>query len=109
VRDCYKGAFSARETIAQWPLVRKAEDDWIYPYQENADIMFNSAYLVEFAVLRNHAEPILESVPKNCPEYSEAHRLLKFIHFFTPVPDNEIPATSLLREFVGGSSFTYPR
>lgn len=109
VRDCYKGAFSARETIAQWPLVRKAEEDWIYPYQEKADVMFNSAYLVEFAVLRNHAEPILESVPKNCPEYSEAHRLLKFIHYFTPVPDNEIPATSLLREFVGGSTFTYPR
>ena len=109
VRDCYKGAFTARETLAQWPLVRKAEDEWIYPYQENADVMFNSAYLVEFAVLRNHAEPILESVPKNCPEYAEAHRLLKFIHYFTPVPDNEIPATSLLREFVGGSSFTYPR
>ena len=109
VRDCYKGAFTARETIAQWPLVRKAEEEWIYPYQENADVMFNSAYLVEFAVLRNHAEPILESVPKNCPEYAEAHRLLKFIHYFTPVPDNEIPATSLLREFVGGSSFTYPR
>ncbi len=109
VRDCYKGAFSARETIAQWPLVREAEEQWIYPYQENADVMFNSAYLVEFAVLRNHAEPILESVPKNCPEYGEAHRLLKFIHYFTPVPDNEIPATSLLREFVGGSSFTYPR
>lgn len=109
VRDCYKGAFTARETIAQWPLVRKAEEEWIYPYQEKADVMFNSAYLVEFAVLRNHAEPILESVPKNCPEYSEAHRLLKFIHYFTPISDNEIPNTSLLREFVGGSSFTYPR
>ena len=109
VRDCYKGAFTARETIAQWPLVRKAEEEWIYPYQENADVMFNSAYLVEFAVLRNHAEPLLESVPKNCPEYSEAHRLLKFIHYFTPVPDNEIPGTSLLREFLGGSAFTYPR
>ncbi len=109
VRDAYKGAFSPRETIAQWPLVREAEDKWIYPYQENADVMFNSAYLVEFAVLRNHAEPILESVPKNCPEYSEAHRLLKFIHYFLPVSDREIPSTSLLREFVGGSSFTYPR
>ena len=109
VRDCYKGAFSAQQTISQWPRVREAEDQWIYPYQENADVMFNSAYLVEFAVLRNHAEPILESVPKNCPEYAEAHRLLKFIHYFTPVPDSEIPSTSLLREFVGGSSFTYPR
>ena len=107
VRDYNKGAFTARQTISQWPKVRAAEDQWIYPYQENADVMFNSAYLVEFAVLRNHAEPILSSVPKNCPEYAEAHRLLKFIHYFVPVPDNEIPPTSLLREFVGGSSFKY--
>ena len=107
VRDYNKGAFTARQTISQWPKVRAAEDKWIYPYQENADVMFNSAYLVEFAVLRNHAEPILGSVPKNCPEYAEAHRLLKFIHYFVPVPDNEIPPTSLLREFVGGSSFKY--
>ena len=105
VRDCNKGAFTARETISQWPKVRAAEDEWIYPFQEQADVMFNSAYLIEFAVLRNHAEPILRSVPKNCPEYSEAHRLLKFIHYFTPVSDSEIPLTSLLREFVGGSSF----
>ena len=107
VRDYNKGAFTARQTISQWPKVRAAEDQWIYPYQEKADVMFNSAYLVEFAVLRNHAEPILSSVPKNCPEYAEAHRLLKFIHYFVPVPDNEIPPTSLLREFVGGSSFKY--
>lgn len=107
VRDYNKGAFTARETIAQWPGVCAAEEQWIFPYQENADVMFNSAYLIEFAVLRNHAEPILASVPKNCPEYSEAHRLLHFIHYFTPVPDKEIPPTSLLREFVGGSSFHY--
>jgi len=107
IRDYNKGAFSARETISQWPKVREAEDTWIYPYQEEADVMFNSAYLVEFAVLRNHAEPILASVPKNCPEYAEAHRLLKFIHYFSPIPDKEIPPTSLLREFVGGSSFVY--
>lgn len=107
VRDFNKGAFTARQTISQWPKVRAAEDQWIYPFQEKADVMFNSAYLVEFAVLRNHAEPILSSVPKNCPEYAEAHRLLKFIHYFVPVPDNEIPPTSLLREFVGGSSFKY--
>ena len=107
VRDYNKGAFSARASIRQWPNVRKSEHDWIYPYQEMADVMFNSAYLIEFAVLRNHAEPILASVPKNCPEYSEAHRLLKFIHYFTPVPDQEIPPTSLLREFLGGSSFKY--
>ncbi len=107
VRDYNKGAFSARASIRQWPNVRKSEHDWIYPYQEMADVMFNSAYLIEFAVLRNHAEPILASVPKNCPEYGEAHRLLKFIHYFTPVPDQEIPPTSLLREFLGGSSFKY--
>jgi uridine kinase len=107
VRDYKKGAFTARESIAQWANVCAAEEQWIAPFQENADVMFNSAYLVEFAVLRNHAEPILASVPKNCPEYAEAHRLLKFIHYFVPVPDNEIPPTSLLREFLGGSSFKY--
>jgi len=107
IRDYNKGAFTARESISQWPLVRRAEHQWIYPYQELADMMFNSAYLIEFAVLKNHAIPILQSVPKNCPEYSEAHRLLKFLSYFTPVPDKEIPPTSLLREFLGGSSFTY--
>lgn len=107
VRDYNKGAFTARESISQWPSVCEAEHRWIYPYQEEADVMFNSALLIEFAVLRNHAEPILASVPRNCPEYGEAHRLLKFIHYFTPVPDAEIPPTSLLREFVGGSSFKY--
>lgn len=107
VRDYNKGAFTARETIKNWPNVRRAEVRWIYPYQESADMLFNSSYLVEFAVLRTHAEQILSSVPKNCPEYSEAYRLLKFLHYFTPVPDKEIPPTSLLREFVGGSSFKY--
>ena len=107
VRDYNKGAFTARESISQWPMVCQSEEDWIYPFQEQADVMFNSAYLIEFAVLRNHAEPILRSVPKNCPEYSEAHRLLRFLSYFVPVPDNEIPPTSLLREFLGGSSFKY--
>ena len=107
VRDYGKGAFTARETISQWPDVCEAEEQWILPYQEQADVMFNSAYLLEFAVLRNHAEPVLASVPKNCPEYCEAHRLLKFIHYFTAVSDKQIPPTSLLREFLGGSSFTY--
>lgn len=107
VRDYNKGAFTARQTISQWPSVCDGEEKWIFPYQENADVMFNSALNIEFAVLRNHAEAILSSVPKNCPEYSEAHRLLKFIHYFTPVSDKEIPPTSLLREFVGGSSFKY--
>ena len=102
VRDYNAGAFTARESISNWQNVLDAEQKWIYPFQETADVMFNSAYLIEFAVLKNHAEPILRSVPQNCPEYSEAHRLLKFIHYFTPVPDKEIPATSLLREFIGG-------
>ena len=102
VRDYNKGAFSARESISNWQNVLDAEQKWIYPFQENADAMFNSAYLIEFAVMKNHAEPILRSVPQNCPEYAEAHRLLKFIHYFTPVPDKEIPATSMIREFIGG-------
>jgi len=107
VRDYNKGAFTARETISQWPAVCEGEEKWIFPYQENADAMFNSALNIEFAVLRNHAEQILSSVPKNCPEYSESHRLLKFIHYFVPISDKEIPPTSFLREFVGGSSFKY--
>lgn len=105
VRDYLKGAFTARESIANWPNVRRAEVKWIYPFQENADVLFNSAYLVEFAVLRTHAERILTTVPKNCPEYSEAHRLLKFLHYFVPVSDKEIPPTSLLRGFIGGGSY----
>ena len=104
VRDYNKGAFTARQTISQWPSVCEAEEKWINPYQENADVMFNSAYLLEFAVMRNHAERILATVPHNCPEYTEAHRLLRFLHYFTPVPDSEIPATSMLRQFIGGSS-----
>ena len=107
VRDYNKGAFTARETISNWPNVRRAEVKWIYPYQEVADVLFNSAYLVEFAVLRTHTEHILATVPKNCSEYSEADRLLKFLQYFTPVSDKSIPPTSLLREFVGGSSFKY--
>ena len=107
IRDYNKGAFTAQETIAQWKNVCEAEDKWIFPYQETADAMFNSALNIEFAVLRTHAEIILSSVPKNCDEYSEAHRLLKFIHYFLPVSDKEIPPTSIMREFVGGSSFKY--
>ena len=78
---------------------------WIYPFQEYADVLFNSAYLVEFAVLRPHAEQILRTIPKNCPEYCEAHRLLGFLEYFNPVSDKDVPATSLLRGFIGGSSF----
>ena len=107
IRDYNKGAFTARETISQWKNVCEAEDQWIFPYQETADVMFNSALNIEFAVLRPHAEIILATVPKNCPEYSEAHRLMKFIRYFIPVSDKEIPPTSIMREFVGGSSFKY--
>ena len=107
IRDFNYRGYSAQETISRWPSVRAGEDKWIFPYQENADVMFNSALLFEFAVLRMHAEPILMGVPRNCPEYSEAYRLLKFIKYFVPVQDKEIPPTSLLREFLGGSSFKY--
>ena len=107
VRDYNNGSFNARQTIRNWPNVRKAEVKWIYPFQETADVLFNSAYLVEFAVLRLHAEQVLATVPRNCPEYSEANRLMKFLSYFMPVSDREIPPTSLLREFVGGSSFKY--
>lgn len=107
IRDYNYRGYSARETISRWQSVRSGEDKWIFPFQENADVMFNSALLFELAVLRRHAEPILMEVPRNCPEYAEAYRLLKFIKYFVAVQDNEIPPTSLLREFLGGSSFTY--
>ena len=107
IRDYNKGAFTAQQTIAQWKNVCEAEDKWIFPFQETADVMFNSALNIEFAVLRTHAEIILASVPRNCPEYAEAHRLMKFIHYVLPVSDKEIPPTSIMREFLGGSSFKY--
>ena len=104
LRDFNKGAFTARESIANWPNVRRAEVKWIYPFQENADVLFNSTYILEFAILRAYAERVLMTIPKNCPEYSDAHRLLKILNYFTPVSDKEIPATSLIRTFIGGSS-----
>jgi len=107
IRDYRFRNYSARETIARWPSVRRGEEKWIFPFQENADIMFNSALLFELAVLKKHAEPILAEVPKYCEEYTETHRLLKFLNYFIPIHDREIPPTSLLREFVGGSSFRY--
>jgi uridine kinase len=107
VRDYKYRGFSARETIARCPSVVRGETKWVYPFQEEADEMFNSALIFEFAVLKRHAEPILQEVPKFCDEYSEAHRLLKFLQYFIPVPEREIPPTSFLREFVGGSSFRY--
>lgn len=107
IRDYRFRNYSARETIARWASVRRGEEKWIFPYQENADVLFNSALLFELAVLKKHAEPILAEVPKYCDEYTETHRLIKFLNYFVPIHDREIPPTSLLREFVGGSSFRY--
>ena len=107
VRDYKYRGYSAEETIARWPSVRAGEDKWIFPYQENADVMFNSALLFELAVIKDYAEPILRQVPNNRPEYSEAYRLRKFLEYFVPLQDKELPPTSLLREFLGGSSFRY--
>jgi uridine kinase len=107
VRDYQFRKYSAKDTIARWPSVRAGEDKWIFPYQENADTMFNSAMLYELAALRRFAEPILSEVLPRDEEYAEAYRLLKFLRYFTYVDINELPNTSLLREFLGGSSFRY--
>ncbi|MCQ2310535.1 MAG: nucleoside kinase [Paludibacteraceae bacterium] len=107
IRDYIYRGYSPRETIARCESVRRGEERWIYPYQEEADAMFNSALLFELAVLKRHAEPILDEVPKYIDEYTDAHRLLKELSYFEPVPEKEIPPTSFLREFVGGSSFQY--
>ena len=107
IRDHKYRAVSAQQTIRRWPSVRNGENRWIFPYQEHADAMFNTAMLFELAVIKRQAEPLLEQVPENCPEYSEAYRLLKFLHYIRPIPEDQIPPTSLLREFLGGSSFKY--
>ena len=107
IRDHNYRGVSAQETIRRWPSVRRGENKWIFPYQENADAMFNSAMLFELAVIKSQAEPLLEQVPENCPEYAEAYRLRKFLRYIRPIPEDQIPPTSLLREFLGGSSFEY--
>ena len=107
IRDYKYRSVNAQETIHRWPSVRAGENKWIFPYQENADVMFNSAMLFELAVIKQQAEPLLEQVPENCEEYSEAYRLRKFLKYFQPIPNRDIPPTSLLREFLGGSSFKY--
>ena len=107
IRDYKYRGVSAQETIRRWPSVRKGENRWIFPFQENADSMFNTAMLFELAVIKSQAEPLLEQVPENCPEYAEAYRLRKFLGYIKPIPDQQIPPTSLLREFLGGSSFDY--
>ena len=105
VRDAMTRGNDARETISRWDSVRKGEEDNIFPYQEEADVMFNSAQVYEIAVLKQYAEPLLFAVPKDCPEYQEAKRLLKFLEYFLNIPSQAIPQTSLLREFIGGSCF----
>ena len=107
IRDYKYRGTSAQETIRRWPSVRRGESRWIFPYQEYADAMFNSAMLFELAVIRGQAIPVLEQVPENCVEHAEAYRLLKFLRYIQPIPEDQIPPTSLLREFLGGSSFEY--
>jgi len=107
IRDYKYRGVDATETIRRWPSVRAGENKWIFPYQENADAMFNTAMIYEIAVIKSQAEPLLELVPENCVEYSEAYRLRKFLRYFTSVRYNTLPPTSLLREFLGGSSFKY--
>ena len=106
-RDYNYRNYSAMDTISRWGKVRRGEDKWIFPYQENADVMFNSAMIYELGSIRKHVEPILQQVPRNAPEYAEAYRLLKFLSYFNYITDSELPPTSLLREFLGGSSFRY--
>lgn len=107
IRDYKYRGVNAMETIRRWPSVRAGENKWIFPYQENADVMFNTALLFELAVIKSQAEPLLELVPENADEHAEAYRLLKFLKYIAPVPNRQLPPTSLLREFLGGSSFKY--
>ncbi len=107
IRDYKYRGYSAEETISRWDSVRRGEDKWIFPFQENADVMLSSAMIYELAAIRRHAEPILRRVPRTAPEFSEAYRLLKFLGYFNYLTDRELPPTSLLREFLGGSSFRY--
>ena len=107
IRDHKYRGVTAQETIRRWPSVRRGENRWIFPFQENADAMFNTAMLFELAVIKRQAEPLLEQVTENCEEYAEAYRLLKFLRYIKPIPEDQIPPTSLLREFLGGSSFEY--
>ena len=107
VRDYRFRGYSAEDTIMRWASVRRGEDKWIFPYQEQADAMFNSAMLYELAALRPYAEPILANVPENSPANAEAYRLLRFLRYFKYIQQEELPKTSLLREFLGGGSFKY--
>ena len=107
IRDYKYRGVTAQESIRRWPSVRAGEQKWIFPYQENADEMFNTAMIYELSVIRQHADPLLEEVPEKADEYAEAYRLSKFLKYFSPIPYEKLPATSLLREFLGGSTFNY--
>jgi uridine kinase len=107
VRDYKYRGNTVQNTIARWESVRDGEKKWIFPYQENADVMFNSALIFELAALKNYVLPMLQTVPRNSKEYAEVHHLMKFLHCITPISNRDIPSTSLLREFLGGSSFKY--
>lgn len=105
VRDARTRGTNARETINRWQSVRKGEENYIFPFQEEADAMFNSALIYEFSILKQYAEPLLYQIPRNCPEYDEAKRIIKFLNYFLGVSTERIPANSLIREFVGGGCF----
>lgn len=107
VRDAKFRGYSAVETISRWPSVREGEEEWIFPYQENADVMFNSSLFYELAAFKTQAEPMLRAVPQSCKEYSVARRLLRFLDYIVPLQENLLPPTSVIREFLGGSTFTY--
>lgn len=107
IRDHKYRGTSAMETIRRWPSVRRGEERWIFPYQENADSTFNSSLIFELGVMRDYGETLLKNFPRDMPEYAEAYRLMKFLSYFAPIPERDIPPTSLLREFLGGSSFHY--
>ena len=107
IRDFRYRGYSALDTLKRWDSVRHGEEIYIFPFQENADVMFNSALLYELGVLKKHAEPLLKDIPQSAPEFSEAMRLLKFLSYFKEIHEKEIPPTSILREFLYDSSFHY--
>lgn len=104
-RDARTRGFSAKDTIRMWPSVRKGEENNIFPFQDSADLVFNSALIYETNLLKTYIEPLLFGVPKNCEEYLEAKRLLKLLNYFLPIPADDVPQTSLIREFIGGGCY----
>lgn len=104
-RDARTRGYSAQATIRMWPSVRNGEENYIFPYQDSADMIFNSALIYETALLKTYVEPLLFGIPKDCKEYMEAKRLLKFLNNFLPIPADDVPQTSLMREFIGGGCY----